>query len=74
MKSHKLKLDIGCGSNKREGTIGLDIRNTGSVDVIADARMLPFKGNASTTFVQAMLLSTCATERLEVSFVSGLGF
>jgi len=38
-----LGLDIGCGENKRSGMIGLDFRRTVSTDVIADARMLPFR-------------------------------
>lgn len=37
-----LGLDIGCGENKKPGMIGLDLRRTVSVDVIADASMLPF--------------------------------
>lgn len=37
-----LGLDIGCGENKKAGMIGLDFRRTVSVDVIADAFMLPF--------------------------------
>jgi predicted SAM-dependent methyltransferase len=36
-------LDIGCGDNKRIGFIGVDIRRTKAVDVIADARKLPFR-------------------------------
>ncbi|MEM4213736.1 MAG: class I SAM-dependent methyltransferase [Candidatus Methanomethylicaceae archaeon] len=37
-----LTIDIGCGDNKR-GDIGVDIRKTRCVDIIADARFLPFK-------------------------------
>ena len=37
-------LDIGCGANKiAEEAIGVDIRRTKAVDIIADARQLPFK-------------------------------
>ena len=42
MKSGQLKLDIGCGEVKR-GDIGVDLRKTDSVDIVADARMLPFR-------------------------------
>ncbi len=38
-----MMLDIGCGENLKKGDIGLDFRKTSSVDVVADARMLPFK-------------------------------
>jgi predicted SAM-dependent methyltransferase len=40
-----LKLDIGCGEIKK-GDIGLDFRKTSSVDIIADAHLLPFKSGA----------------------------
>jgi len=40
-----MMLDIGCGENKK-GDIGLDLRKTKSVDVVADARMLPFKAES----------------------------
>jgi SAM-dependent methyltransferase len=36
-------LDIGCGENRRPGLIGIDFRKSVSPDVVADARMLPFR-------------------------------
>ena len=39
-------LDIGCGDRKRQGALGLDIQVTKDVDVIADARKLPFRDEA----------------------------
>ncbi|MGB9676570.1 MAG: class I SAM-dependent methyltransferase [Candidatus Bathyarchaeales archaeon] len=38
-----LNLDVGCGSNKREGFLGVDVNKTDAVDVVADATHLPFK-------------------------------
>lgn len=38
-----LVLDIGCGKRKRDGAIGLDLKKTGYVDVVADAHSLPFR-------------------------------
>jgi predicted SAM-dependent methyltransferase len=39
----ELTLEIGCGERKDHiNSIGLDIRRTETVDVVADARMLPF--------------------------------
>jgi len=38
-----MMLDIGCGESAKKGDIGLDFRKTSSVDVVADAHMLPFK-------------------------------
>jgi len=42
-KSVMLKLDIGCGSNKKEGFLGVDLVKTKATDVVADAANLPFK-------------------------------
>jgi len=38
-----MMLDIGCGESAKKGDIGLDFRKTSSVDVVADAHILPFK-------------------------------
>ena len=39
----KVAIDIGCGEEKQPNHIGLDLRRTEAVDIIADARCLPFK-------------------------------
>jgi predicted SAM-dependent methyltransferase len=39
----RLMLDIGCGESNKEGAIKIDIRKTDLVDIVADARVLPFK-------------------------------
>jgi predicted SAM-dependent methyltransferase len=39
-------LDVGCGTSKINGAIGVDCRRTECVDVIADVRCLPFKDNS----------------------------
>jgi predicted SAM-dependent methyltransferase len=36
-------LDLGCGDYKIDGAIGLDLRRTACVDIVADAQRLPFK-------------------------------
>jgi len=43
-----MKLDVGCGKNKREGYIGLDINNLVGVDYIInlDEQKLPFEDNS----------------------------
>jgi predicted SAM-dependent methyltransferase len=43
LNTYTLGLDIGCGDNKRVGFIGVDIKRTKAVDVVADARNLPFR-------------------------------
>ena len=42
-----LKLDIGCGSDKKEGFLGVDLVKTEATDVVADATNLPFKDNCA---------------------------
>ncbi len=37
------RLDIGCGKNKRDGFIGVDIDPSSDADVVASATNLPFK-------------------------------
>jgi len=39
-QEQKLKLDLGCGNNKREGFTGVDIINFKGVDIVADLREL----------------------------------
>jgi len=41
-----LGLDIGCGERKKDNFIGLDIRKLPQVDIVADARKLPFRNEA----------------------------
>jgi predicted SAM-dependent methyltransferase len=43
---HFFGLNVGCGESKQVGMIGLDVRRTRSTDVVADARMLPFRDGA----------------------------
>jgi len=42
----KMKLDIGCGANKKTGYIGMDIVPKWGIDVIGDAQILPFHDNS----------------------------
>ena len=39
-------LDIGCSKYKKAGFIGIDILRNPNIDVVADARQLPFKDNS----------------------------
>ena len=41
-KSKLVKLDIGCGKNKKEGFIGIDIDPHSNADIISSALKLPF--------------------------------
>ena len=35
-------LDLGCGKNKREGSLGIDIRNYPGVDIVHDLNLFPW--------------------------------
>lgn len=37
-----IKLDVGCGSNKQKGFIGLDIRKIPGVDIVQNAEIVPY--------------------------------
>jgi len=41
-KSKLIRLDIGCGKNKKEGYIGIDIDPRSNADIISSALNLPF--------------------------------
>ena len=41
-----IKLDIGCGKNKKEGFVGVDIDPNSKADIIASALDLPLKDNS----------------------------
>lgn len=41
-KSKLIKLDIGCGKNKKEGFIGIDINPHSDADIVSSALNLPF--------------------------------
>lgn len=41
-KNSGIKLDIGCGENKQEGFIGMDIRDMKGVDIVHDVTKYPW--------------------------------
>ena len=46
MQNIKIKIDIGCGKNKKEGFIGIDIDKNTNPDIVASALELPFEDNS----------------------------
>ncbi|HPA25376.1 MAG TPA: class I SAM-dependent methyltransferase [bacterium] len=46
MSENKIKLDLGCGKEKKDGFIGIDINPQSQADIIASALNLPFKENS----------------------------
>jgi len=51
-------LDVGCGENKR-GNLGVDIRRTNAVDVLASADCLPFRDESFDQVNSVTLLEHC---------------
>jgi len=45
-KDKKIRIDIGCGKNKKEGFIGIDIDPNSDADIIASALDLPFNDSS----------------------------
>lgn len=41
-KNYGIKLDVGCGSKKQKGFVGLDIRKLSGVDIVHDAEITPY--------------------------------
>lgn len=41
MPRHKVKLNLGCGTDIQEGYVNVDIRDLPGVDLVGDVRMLP---------------------------------
>lgn len=40
--NQKIRLDVGCGSNKQPGFTGMDKRELGGVDIVHDAEIMPW--------------------------------
>jgi predicted SAM-dependent methyltransferase len=56
MENKKIKIDIGCGKNKREGFTGVDIDPSSGADVIASAMELPYEDNSVDELYSAHLV------------------
>ncbi len=46
MENKKIKIDIGCGRNKRDGFIGIDLDEKTNPDIVASALNLPYDDNS----------------------------
>lgn len=55
-KKIKIKIDIGCGKNKREGFTGVDIDPESGADIIASAMDLPFEDGSVDELYSAHLV------------------
>ncbi len=56
MKNNKIRIDIGCGRNKREGFIGVDLEKETNPDIVASALDLPFNNDSVDEIFSAHLV------------------
>ena len=56
MEKKLIKLNIGCGNDKRKGYIGVDVDKNTSADVVASALKLPFEENSVDTIHSSHLV------------------
>ncbi|MFH1551689.1 MAG: class I SAM-dependent methyltransferase [bacterium] len=69
MDKKSIKLDIGCGSNKKEGYIGVDIDKNSGADIIASALDLPFEDNSVEEIYSAHLVEHFLPQDAEKFFM-----
>lgn len=68
LSENKLKLDIGCGKNKRPGYIGVDIDPNSNADVIASALELPFSDGSVDEIYSSHLVEHFTPEEAQKFF------
>src|SRR3989344_2804146 len=67
-KKEKIRIDIGCGKNKTEGYIGVDIDPNSNADIIASALALPFKDNSIDEIISSHLLEHFSSGDAQIFF------
>ncbi len=68
MKHEKIKIDIGCGRNKKEGFIGVDLEKETNPDVVASALSLPFDDDSVDEVFSAHLVEHFDPEEAQQFF------
>jgi len=68
MLNKQIKIDIGCGKNKRQGFIGIDIDKETKPDIIASALNLPFKDNSVDEVVSSHLVEHFTPDEAQIFF------
>ena len=63
-----MKLDIGCGRNKKQGFIGLDISRDSNADIIATALRLPFRVATASEIICSHLVEHLHPEEAQQLF------
>ncbi len=67
-KENKLKIDIGCGKNKKEGYVGIDIDPTSKADIIVSALSIPFSDNSVDEVYSRHMIEHLAPDEAEKFF------
>lgn len=67
-KNKKVKIDIGCGKNKKEGYIGIDIDPNSDADIIASALNLPFDDSSVDEVYSSHLVEHFSPEEAQKFF------
>ena len=65
---NKLKIDIGCGKNKKEGYIGIDIDPESKADIVASALNIPFGDNSVDEIYSRHMVEHLAPDEAEKFF------
>ena len=64
----KIKLDLGCGSNKREGCTGIDINPDCGADIVTSVLKLPFEDESVNEAHSSHLVEHFSPEEAETFF------
>lgn len=67
-EKRKIKLDLGCGNNKKSGFIGIDIDKNSDADIIASALDVPLKDNSIDEIFSAHLVEHFSPAEAEKFF------
>lgn len=67
-KENKLKIDIGCGKNKKEGYVGIDIDPASKADIIVSALSIPFSDNSVDEVYSRHMVEHLAPDEAEKFF------
>lgn len=63
-----IKIDIGCGKNKKEGYIGIDVDPESRADIVASALNLPFGDNSVDEIYSRHMIEHLAPDEAEKFF------
>jgi len=68
MNEDKIKIDIGCGLNKKEGFIGIDLNSETHPDIVASAFDLPFENEGVDEIYSSHLVEHFSPDEAKLFF------